>query len=72
MNFEVGKCYKHSTGAMIHVLCEVETMMYGKCLVAEEAGKTDLIPIGKGDGYAENWTCIPIDEFKRFYTDMDK
>ena len=67
MNFEVGKCYKHTTGTMMHVLCETETILYGRCLVAEEAGKNDLIPIGKGEEYADNWTCIPIEEFQRFY-----
>lgn len=67
MSFEVGKYYKHTTGTMIHVLTEVETMTYGKCLVAEETTNQNLVPLGIGESFTENWIEITKEEFVNYY-----
>lgn len=54
MVFEKGKYYRHSAGAEMSIVGEVETTLYGNCLVAENAGKsckTDLSPVGRDEEF---------------------
>ncbi len=55
MLFEIGKYYKHSSGGMMHIVGEVKTTMYGKCLVAETTEHYDLKPVGRNKSATENW-----------------
>jgi len=55
MQFEVGKHYRHSGGGIIHIVGSAKTTLYGWCLIAEEHGNANLIPIGIGHGFSDNW-----------------
>ena len=35
-NFEVGKAYEHNSGTQMFICGEVDSILYGKCLIAEE------------------------------------
>lgn len=62
MKFKIGKCYKHATGDMLHIITEGNTCMYGSCLIGEnELG--DLVPVGKEEDNAINYIEISKDEF---------
>lgn len=55
--FKPGKYYQHSSGRVIHTLCEVDTFFhYGPSLVAEEE-TGELMPVGMHEdnttGYEE-------------------
>jgi hypothetical protein len=65
MVFEVGKYYKHTGGGYLHILCEAETTMWMDPLIAESAGHGDgrLVPVGKDEAAAVNWTETTKDEW---------
>jgi hypothetical protein len=63
MKFEIGKFYKHTTGQQIAIVGEVETTMYGRCLVAECSDKADLLPVGADESHAENYSEITKEEW---------
>lgn len=47
MVFEKGKYYKHNTGVTLHVICDIETKMRGKGLLAECNGcREELCVVG--------------------------
>jgi hypothetical protein len=56
MRFEIGKFYKHTTGMCLSILCEQETMMYGKALLAEQTlvGQP-FIAVGSDEDSAVNF-----------------
>ena len=59
--FEVGKYYEHTTGRQLHVICEVETAMRGKGLLAEQYGVgEELIILGTSPDNAVNWKEISL------------
>lgn len=64
MIFEVGKYYRHTTGNMLHAICEVETAIYGETIIAETPFG-DFRPIGNTDECAVNWAEIPKEEWDR-------
>jgi len=35
MKFEIGKAYQHTCGEQLHIVGKLNTIMYGKCLMAE-------------------------------------
>lgn len=55
--FEIGKSYKHTSGAKLHIVGMVQTHIYGLCLVGEDE-EGQLKPIGIDRGATENWTKI--------------
>jgi hypothetical protein len=63
MKFEIGKYYKHTGGGMMHVVSAAKTTMYGWCLIAEEHGGSNLIPIGSDEVSALNWTEATKEEW---------
>ena len=68
MAFEIGKYYKHPTGEEMSLLCEIDTTVYGKCYVGE-TNRGELIPIGMGEGFADNWTEITYEEWMKNFTE---
>ena len=46
MKFEIGKYYRHTTGRDLAILCEAETTIRGKGLVAETNGHEELCLVG--------------------------
>lgn len=54
MNFEVGKTYRHTSGEIIRVLTEVDSYMYGKCLLGEN-DKGEFIPLSTEEWATENY-----------------
>lgn len=70
--FQVGKYYKHiGTRELLHIIGEVETTLYGNCLVGESTNQTNLVPIGKGEGYAQNYVKIEKEEWDRYFKVCD-
>ena len=66
MRFEPGKYYKHSGGRTIATLDFLETTMYGKVLIVEQAGNRGhrLTCVGTdSDDYAINWKEITKEEW---------
>ncbi len=63
MIFELGKYYKHSDGEMMRILGEVESNMYGTCLVGERQNKSDFQPVGTDESNAVNWAEIQKEEW---------
>ena len=64
MKFEVGKFYKHTTGHSLHVLCEIETTMYGNTLLAEiRGGRNDFMAVGKDEDSTANYHEITKGEW---------
>lgn len=35
MKFEIGKSYEHNCGEQLYIVGEVDTLLYGKCLIGE-------------------------------------
>lgn len=61
--FEIGKYYRHQTGEEISIIDEIETTMYGQCLVAESNKSRDLKTVGKDPSSAVNWHEITKEEW---------
>lgn len=61
MKFEVGKYYQHNDGSVMHILSSVNncTGYFNPCLVGEEPGSANFLPIGTDKTSAENWKEIP-------------
>jgi hypothetical protein len=56
IRFEVGRFYRHSSGVYLSILCEAETTLYGRCLIAESAGeKGGFRAVGIDQASAENY-----------------
>lgn len=54
MKFETGKCYQHTTGAKVRMLCEIDTYFYGHCILGEtDNGK--YVPCGMSEENSENY-----------------
>ncbi len=69
MVFEIGKCYRHTTGLQMHVIGEVETMARGKGLLAEQYGIGDeLTQVGTLPENAVNWSEITIEEWENNFS----
>lgn len=72
MRFEIGKCYRHTTGLEMKVIGELTTVMWGEpTLIAEQNAPfrmTELVPIGRDESSAVNWVEISEDEFMKSYS----
>jgi hypothetical protein len=68
MQFEIGKYYTHPSGEQMSIVGEVETTLYGKCLIAESSGYADLKPVGKDESSAENWAEISKEEWMKNFS----
>lgn len=69
--FEIGKFYKHSGGRCMHIVGEANTTVYGWCLVAEEIGYDNLLPIGRREGYTVNWVEIDQKEWLKHFEENE-
>jgi len=64
MTFEIGKCYRHSTGIYMSIVGEVETTMWGTTLVAEATHDNyGLVPVGKDPARAVGWEEVTEEEW---------
>jgi len=66
--FEIGKCYRHTTGQEMHVIGELDTVMYGNTLVAETTKNTDLTCVGRSHHNAVNWKEISHQEWMKNFS----
>lgn len=67
MVFEVGKCYQHSGGGKLSVLCEAKTTVYGDCLVAEDE-HGELRPVGMDEDSTTNYKEMSRDEWMETFS----
>lgn len=69
MKFEVGKYYRHTTGHELAILCEAETTIRGKGLVAETNNpKEELCLVGMSEKHAVNYTEITKEEWMKNFS----
>jgi len=68
MKFELGKCYRHSSGGEMFICGMACTTTYGTCLVAETNNSCDLKPIGMDEDAAQNWAEIPRSEWMKNFS----
>ena len=54
MKFQVGKCYQHTTGRKIRMLCEIDTYFYGHCILGETES-AGFVPCGMEEENAINY-----------------
>ena len=70
MAFEIDKCYKHTGGMVIHIAGEANSIVMGRCFVAEEPYSAKFKPVGKDDIAAAGWIEISKDEYMESYQHM--
>lgn len=58
--FEIGKTYRHTSGTMMRIVGELDTYLYGRCLVGERSDDAGLHPVGHGEGHTDNWEEIAV------------
>lgn len=65
MRFEIGKFYRlgEPGGRVMHVVGRADTMQYGRCLVAEEPGYANLLPVGEDETAAQGWVETTSEEW---------
>lgn len=68
MVFEVGKFYRHTGGQELAILGELETTMYGKCLVAETNKSGNFMPVGRDESATQNYTEISKEEWMKNFS----
>lgn len=68
MIFELDKYYRHTTGYEIHILCEGETTLRGKGLIAETNGKEELTIVGNKEENAINFIEITKEEWMKNFS----
>ena len=54
MRFELGKYYRHTSGAWVHIIGMVHSETWGWCLVGEDPSGA-LRPVGMGADHALHW-----------------
>jgi len=52
--FEIGKTYRHSTGAVMHIVGSAFTHTYGACLIGEDEDGY-MTPVGQDVESSANW-----------------
>jgi hypothetical protein len=67
MKFEVGKCYQHNGGSQIKVIGEVNSTIYGNCLMAEHSDGR-FYPVGQTEDNAVNWHEITEEEWLKNFS----
>lgn len=70
--FMLRKYYGHSGGRMIHILALVETVMYGQCLIAEEAPGGAIIPIGTDVDSTIGWKEVVKEEWMKNFSNKKR
>lgn len=55
MGFKVGRYYRHTTELIAHVLCEVNTTLYGTTMIAETSNSPYFISLGRDADDFANW-----------------
>jgi hypothetical protein len=71
MIFEIGKYYKHTTGRMLHVLCNVETKLYGDVLLAETyGGYKEFQAVGRLEENTMNFVETEKEEWDKAWDDI--
>ena len=63
MKFELGKFYKHTTEHYLYICGIVESLMYGRCLMAEVNGQ-EFQAVGSDEASAVNFHEIPKKEYQ--------
>ena len=66
--FEVGKFYEHTTGKQLAIICEAETTLYGKCLLAEQSDSFEFSAVGKSEDATDNWHEITKEEWMKNFS----
>lgn len=70
MVFEIGKFYRHTTGLELAIVGEVETTLYGKCLVAESNEPSgNLVAVGRDESATQNFIEITKEEWMKNFTE---
>jgi len=67
MIFEIGKCYKHTTGSLLKIIGAADSTMYGLGLVAEHSDIT-LSIVGNEECHTANYTKISDEEWMRNFS----
>lgn len=67
MRFEIGKCYRHTTGRTLRIVGSAFTLMHGPCLVGEDE-HGQLIPVGPDETNAVNYTEISLESWAESMT----
>lgn len=68
MRFEIGKYYRHTTGYELSIICETETTLRGKGLLAETNGQDELCIVGTGEENTIGFTEIPNEEWMKNFS----
>lgn len=68
MKFEIGKFYRHTGGEEIAILGEINSAMYGNCLVGESNVRTCFKPIGRDEDSTVNWVEITEEEWMKNFS----
>lgn len=63
MKFKIGKSYEHNCGEQLYIVGEVDTILYGKCLIGE-VGKSKKQKIKKEYSTDE---CKPCECCKEYF-----
>jgi hypothetical protein len=61
-HFEIGKYYKHTSGATLYPCAYAGTNIYGVTMIAE-TGEGGFKPIGSGPDACANWREVTAEEF---------
>jgi len=68
MIFEIGKYYEHTTGNQLAILGELETTMFGKCLIAEQSNSNFFTSVGRDTNSADNWHEISREKWMKNFS----
>lgn len=61
MRFEIGKCYRHTSGKQIYICGSVHSFIYGLTTIAE-TNDGEFIPIGLDESHSVNWSELKAPE----------
>lgn len=70
MIFEIGKYYEHTTGRQLAILGELETTMFGKCLIAEQNDGPNFISVGRDSTSADNYHEISKEKWMKNFSEL--
>lgn len=69
MSFEIGKCYRHTTGHEIKIVGLLNTTMYGVTLMAECVGtREEFMPVGSDESATQNYIEISNEEWMKNFS----
>jgi hypothetical protein len=80
MKFKISKAYEHSSGLQYYICGEINTLMFGKCLLAENRYNKyknnkskrylEFSPVGSDNDSTANFFEIPVELFKLHNFDL--